>query len=141
MSKQLFADIRKRVEAATEGPWNPRVDSKEGWSAETGTSKRHATYLYPTGVLHIHQGQDLCRPAICHPQACLDAKFIAASRTDIPRLLEALDIAHEALDKMRDQVMLPHQITHDELECACNVAVTIRNEALNRIASLEVSDE
>lgn len=36
----------------------------------------------------------------------------------------------EALNKMRDLVMLPHQITHDELESACNQAVTVRNEAL-----------
>lgn len=36
----------------------------------------------------------------------------------------------EALDLVLKQVMLPHQITHDELICACNKAVTIIQETL-----------
>lgn len=80
--------IEARANAATAGPWTPRVDSKEGWSTDSnGHSHRHCTYLYPNGKLHIFQGQEFCRPAIHMPQACADADFIAHARIDVPALL------------------------------------------------------
>lgn len=83
--KKLFEDIRARVEAATEGPWSIDMCIYE--------------------AVHVSKGAN---------KIIEDGKFIAASRTDIPKLLEALDIMQELINRF--------DLTSDEGQ--------LRNEAL-----------
>lgn len=71
---QLFEDVRKRLEAATPGPWKSKDFSTGVWMSGNRDS--------------AHFGVE--RQA--------DAEFIAHSRGDIPKLLEALDVAVGVLE-------------------------------------------
>ena len=81
--------IKARAEAATEGPWSwsGRVDPV--LSGYAGTS-----YRYSKEVIEAeHHGECGCRSA-CQLEVTvdpLDAEFIAAARSDIPRLVAALE--------------------------------------------------
>ena len=78
-------DIKARVEAATEGPW---VEFHE--NGTPGVTE--AFHCAPaTGTFLVNYGAD-------HDQQSRDATFIAHSRTDIPKLLAALE-AVEALHR------------------------------------------
>ena len=78
-----LAEIRARVEAATEGPWghysiNPRV------------TPEHAVYSVPLDADPLAQSSEIAGPV--EPR---DAEFIAASRTDLPALLAAVEAVRE----------------------------------------------
>ena len=91
----LLATMRGRAEAATEGPW------------ETTAS------LYPDETLHDHVTQsadienDICETPRT-PQGIEDAEFIAHARTDVPRLLAALEgvlaLAYEFVSEITDEI-------------------------------------
>lgn len=68
-------EIRDRAEAATEGPW---------W---TPSRMEPAEVFSGTGV-----GSDVC---VATESTKADAEFIAHARTDVPRLLAALDAVTE----------------------------------------------
>lgn len=79
--QERLSEIEERANKATPGPWfaNIRPFEEGDW---TGVE-------FSSGGLFglIDRGQDS------------DAKFVAASRTDIPKLVKALRCALEALDK------------------------------------------
>lgn len=77
--RETLARIRAQADAATEGPW------------------RYASIFEVGGYVEDSRGRELFDWAqddagtICTPDA--DAEFIAASRTTVPALLDALDAA------------------------------------------------
>ena len=81
--------IKARVEAATEGPW--------GWSGRVApvlSGYAGTSYRYSKEVIEAeHHGECGCR-SDCQLEVTvdpLDAEFIAAARSDIPRLVAALE--------------------------------------------------
>ena len=79
--KQTLARIRKQVEAATEGPWNH-------YSINPRITPEHAVYSMPLDADPLARSSEIAGSV-----APRDAEFIAASRTVIPTLLDALDAA------------------------------------------------
>ena len=75
--REILARIRKQADAATEGPW------------------RHISIFDVGGFVEDSHGRELFDWAqddagtICTPDA--DAEFIAAARTTVPALLDALE--------------------------------------------------
>lgn len=77
---QKLDEMQARCDAATEGPWTATFDDADRWTCITG------------------QGRDLggglwmvCpEVATCEGEPDGDAEFIAAARTDMPRLIDAL---------------------------------------------------
>lgn len=80
----LTAPIRAREEAATKGPWRTWIDNGERRGAAVETSWSHDADGSDTELI-----TDWCSPS--------DAEFIAHARTDVPRLLQALEGAEAAL--------------------------------------------
>ena len=84
-----LAEIRARVEAATEGPWTPmEYDHNPGdqgvpilGGGERGSMAAHLT-AYTMTLSNVDQSE-------------ADAEFIAASRTDLPALLAAVEAVLE----------------------------------------------
>jgi hypothetical protein len=97
-------EVRATVEAATEGPW---VVSVWGHDEE---QEPCSWYLHPerepehTGLLQSFG--DLFRPWLARAEHEANARFAAAARTDVPRLLDlvsALESALRAVDKHDDE--------------------------------------
>ena len=92
-----LAEIRARVEAATEGPWRASVV---------------ATYVDADGQRSgkggVYPGGEQGSPPLFLTMGWLvtDAEFIAASRTDLPALLAAVETVREtctlAIDEFED---------------------------------------
>ena len=80
-----LAEIRARVDAATEGPWTAEYSGEQG------------NCVLPPGYQSTREAVAVTR--LLSAQA--DAEFIAASRTDLPALLaaimDALDVENERL--------------------------------------------
>ena len=92
-----LAEIRARVEAATEGPWMVNGPGEEWAAISSG----------PHAVIHaytVHDGD--CPGCECGDGAAEagltieDAEFIAASRTDLPALLAAVEAVREKLPSL-----------------------------------------
>jgi len=81
---ETLREIRERAEAATEGPW----EVKEKFAM---TSVRTQD---PTARL----GFRLVAQVPLRVEDTSDAEFIAHARTDVPRLVEALEAVLKALD-------------------------------------------
>lgn len=120
MTNPLFPKIRQRVAAAT---------------------KVVAWYAHPTEVrgpfnrwLTVSDVAPKYRKHVASQAD--DAAYAAAAMNMVPKLLEALDIAHEALEAAGRR----HNISCD-IECVGHCPVKIRKDAFTRIASLEASDE
>lgn len=81
--------IKLRALAATEGPWSWSGRVAPVLSGYAGTS-----YRYSKEVIEAeHHGECGCRSA-CQLEVTvdpLDAEFIAAARSDVPRLVAALE--------------------------------------------------
>lgn len=84
--KTYLAQIKARLAAATPGPWQPRyesecIDNYNGYCAwALGPVVKEAPNKDPVD------------------QACLDAHFIAHARTDVVKLLAAVEVLLEAND-------------------------------------------
>jgi hypothetical protein len=76
--------IRARADAATKGPW-----SADGTDLKVNTTDGRALIVLATVLL----GDDDSREN--HPQARTDAEFIAATREDVPALLDVFDRIRE----------------------------------------------
>jgi hypothetical protein len=91
----LLAPIREREAAATEGPWETHFSDEDYPPVDYSI----ITSRYGDEVVCFdnHERKAGCQLATI----TADAEFIAASRTDVPRLLSALD-AVEDLAKYLD---------------------------------------
>ncbi|QAV29763.1 hypothetical protein [Micrococcus luteus] len=84
--RETLARIRKQADAATEGPWE--ADGLEG----TITSKTDGLVTDPQGPYLVVDGITMWAES--------DAEFIAAARTDVPRLVDALDAVLDLADRL-----------------------------------------
>lgn len=88
LTRETLARIRAQADAATDGPW------------------RYASIFEVGGYVEDSRGRELFDWAqddagtICIPDA--DAAFIAASRTDVPWLLEQVELRDKALEAVLD---------------------------------------
>jgi hypothetical protein len=94
MTKAERDEIRARVEKATPGPWIATSDwsNYAVWSQE----RRRDVVQSPSRVMVNNPLNEWTREG--------DATFIAASRTDIPKLLDALDAAEERETDLREHL-------------------------------------
>lgn len=83
-------DIRQRAEAATEGPWRLWRDRSPHDPDNNRGAAVESAWAYDADGEDTELITDWCRTA--------DAEFIAHARTDIPRLLAALDAALAVAD-------------------------------------------
>lgn len=96
-AREELAAIRERVEAATDGPW------ENDGGGEIG---QHYTCLPPYRTI---VGTEVSCSSYCYGGSTkgverdADAEFIAHARTDVPRLVEALDAVVKALDEAGTQ--------------------------------------
>lgn len=122
----LFQDVRDRVKNATPGPWeydggDCRVESRseqEFTSLElelSGVKDNEYANFYQAPVCTVASNhRDLPVGEGSNPiDHWDDAQFIAHSRTDIPKLLEALDVAVEKLEAIKEL----HIMGDEPLEC------------------------
>ena len=86
--EKLLADIEERAEKATPGPWTHFREGHPAVSSIEGTS-----FYSHYGSLSVN--------------AYKDGEFIAASRTDVPRLVAAL----REVDQHLEDNLLPHHPT------------------------------
>lgn len=101
-------EIAEREKAATPGPWtynsysaifslnkerNSQPDVTDGGTYEVGD------FIYNVATVEIVSGDTAT------PEGSRNADFIAASRTDLPALREALSIAVEALEEIGESVL------------------------------------
>ncbi len=88
MAKTWITEAKERAEKAAKGPWEieaPQMDEK-GWFDQE--------LCNPDGGVMLHRAMWKIRNR--------DAAFIAAARTDVPRLATSLLEAVEALEKVAD---------------------------------------
>lgn len=91
-AREFLAAVQQRADAATDGPWEADgTEVSQHWSRsqpwETVASNEIACMAYCYGG----SARGIEREA--------DAEFIAASRTDVPRLVAALTAALDELDE------------------------------------------
>ena len=92
ITPERLAEIRGRCEEATKGPWS-ETSYIEGPGIPTSPA------VSGGGVLVARSHPCLMKPLIkCHR----DMKFVANSRSDVPDLLAALEVAVEALEKITE---------------------------------------
>lgn len=111
-SKPDLLAIRKRVEAATEGPW--RFDFDENDQANLhGPADRWIALLPHQGVRSIEQ------------QSRADVTFLKHARTDIPALLSRVEELEAALRKIAksEHLNCSGAQTSGRLDCDCHVGV------------------
>ena len=85
-------EIEARANAATEGPWEWEGDAKAEW--EEGANSLVPSRRPDDPVLYGY-GYDASGIEVKTPA---DAEFIAASRTDVPWLLEQVELRDKALE-------------------------------------------
>ena len=83
--RETLARIRKQANAATEGPWEVKpykglAEDGDYVDSIVGSSQESIVYQLGCGCCDI--GLEVAHP---------DAEFIAAARTDVPALLDALE--------------------------------------------------
>lgn len=87
--RETLARIRKQADAATEGPWeadgagevSQHWSRPEPWETVVGTGVTCMPYCYGGSAKGAERDED--------------AAFIAAARTNVPRLVDALEAALE----------------------------------------------
>ena len=94
-ARDFLAAVQQRADAATDGPWEADgTEVSQHWSRpqpwETVASNEVACMAYCYGG----SARGVEREA--------DAQFIAASRTDVPRLVAALTAALDLADQWRE---------------------------------------
>ena len=90
--RETLARIRKQANAATEGPWEVKpykglAEDGDYVDSIVGSSQESIVYQLGCGCCDI--GLEVAHP---------DAEFIAASRTDVPWLLEQVELRDKALE-------------------------------------------
>ena len=78
-----LAEIRARVDAATEGPWTASGEYAGSWEV-TYTWRPGTELAECSRVLDVSDMGDACGNQG-------DAEFVAHARTDVPRLLDAVE--------------------------------------------------
>ena len=91
----VLAEIEGRAEAATPGPW-----------VHNGVNGIHTRIGACVAISHVHEDQ----------RRWEDATFIAAARTDVPRMAEALRAVLKALDQLRDDATYHESMESDPAE-------------------------
>lgn len=103
LTKADLAEIKRRCDAATPGPW--------GWYSEDQSMislcgdngrdlEQHVVSL--TICESCQKGHDHWEWGHCYTADAQDAAFIAAARTDIPRLLAHIEALETALRQIGD---------------------------------------
>lgn len=102
VSPQDIAEMRARVNAATEGPWAYRTHEIDDWGVirTTATKSRRVVATARAGGSsgldpHRQAGDDPCRS---------NGEFIAHARSDMPRLLDAIEALTAENARLRKQV-------------------------------------
>lgn len=90
LSEERLAEIRKRVDAATPGPWEHDLDPDSDWFKTTMGCG--SVYTMGEDVM----GGNIAAPnGDCYPRSGYapkeDMSFIAHARTDVPDLLAEVD--------------------------------------------------
>lgn len=111
----ILAEIKERADSATEGPW--RVDSGMNYTIKNGVRFQH---ILAAGGDNPDCGKAICDtssfPEIIYPDGSVspkrdgnikDAKFIAHARTDVPRLIAALEVALSRLEVIGSRCGIP----------------------------------
>lgn len=86
--RETLAPIRKRAQAATDGPWAPWYDQDGAEHMGGLLMVGNAEAVIPDGEVWI-EGVDV--NPVAHTYTPEDRAFIAAARTDVPRLVDALE--------------------------------------------------
>lgn len=120
---QQLNKIEERANAATSGPWQVRGD---GYWSVIGQS----TFSVISASCDLEGDHEL----ITREKNSLEnAKFIAHARTDIPKLIEYLKIATEALEKLADPRKRDHTEPDKYTEVGC--MINIAQEALDKLGN------
>ena len=86
--REILARIRKRADAATPGPWAP-------WRDQDGAPHMNGLLMVGNAAAVIPEGESWVEGVdvnpIAHTYTPEDREFIAAARTDVPALLDALE--------------------------------------------------
>ena len=93
-----LAAMRARVDEATEGPWTASGEYAGSWEV-TYTWRPGTELAECSRVLDVSDMGDACGNQG-------DAEFIAHARTDVPRLLDAVDAVLRVLDGQKSPVCL-----------------------------------
>jgi len=135
------AEARRLVDAATPGPWSHLVF--RGHTAAKTAEWLHACALKGGPDFHLVQSQlppvlpDEESPTVCTPgngpTSEANAIFIAASRTIVPKLLDAIEAAEREMDEARARSMGWWCAFHDENLAA---ALKERDAARAQVATL-----
>lgn len=87
-AREELAAIRERATWATEGPWAP-------WTDQDGAEHMHGLLMVGNAEAVIPDGESWVEGVdvnpIAHTYTPEDRTFIAHARTDVPRLVEALE--------------------------------------------------
>ena len=90
--RETLARIRNQAENATEGPWAP-------WRDQDGTPHMNGLLMVGNADAVIPEGEfwveDVDINPVAHTYLPEDREFIAAARTTVPALLDALDAVLE----------------------------------------------
>ena len=90
--RETLARIRAQADAATEGPWTAEYSGEQG------------NCVLPPGYQSTREAVAVTR--LLSAQA--DAEFIAASRTDVPWLLEQVELRDKVLEAVLEKVLRLH---------------------------------
>lgn len=97
MTKEILKEIRARCDSATAGPW------KDGYGDGSGKHDPE------DGIGCITAGIENSETSIFHGKLfdCADnATFIAHSREDLPKLLDALEVGINALEDITEHTIV-----------------------------------
>ena len=86
--RETLTRIRRQVNAATDGPWAPWLDQDGSPHMNGLLMVGNAAAVIPEGESWV-EGVDV--NPIAHTYTPEDREFIAAARTDVPALLDALE--------------------------------------------------
>ena len=99
MCERLEA-IQRRVDAATEGPWNVDIDDTGGpftlWPSVDGPEDADETIIHRAGFKQEFWEANSLR------RCKANAEFIANAREDVPYLLALLTRQQEEIDRLRE---------------------------------------
>lgn len=98
----LIAELRKQVDAATPGPWENEDQRERGAWRSSGLiwSRNRGDYHPGTPICRMDE-REVTEENVTQFEA--NAAFIAAARTLVPALLDALQLARELL---RNEVLV-----------------------------------
>lgn len=88
--RELLAPVKERADAATQGPWRTWKEGEDRRGSAVETAWAHDTDGEDTDLI-----TDWCSPE--------DAAFIAQARTDVPRLVAAIEAVEAKLAEWWDK--------------------------------------